>query len=230
MGYFYLLSPTRYKFLYNNSPLPIALKLSPVTLVYLNLAYRNDILINGKAHYGYISLIFGNVYYKNYNYQSALKFYLQGISLIESQKVYKDLIEGYNGIAKAYTPTGQADSSILYLQKTVILGRKTPFLLGMLDASTMLDNIHKSRSAPDSTIKYMQLSLSLWDTLYNQEKTRAFQTLVFKEKLREQELEELKAKAKEKHPSKCRNSPYRCLYPFIFYCRIFNKPLKVKKV
>jgi tetratricopeptide (TPR) repeat protein len=166
-------------------------------MVYLKLANDRDIMDNGKSKYGYISLILGNVYYKKLNYSLAITYYREGIKLIEVQKVYKDLMEGYTGIAKVYRDMSQADSSVVYAKKALRIGMATPFLLGMLDASSMLSQIYRSRNNFDSTLKYMDLSLSIKDTLYNQQKAREFQTLVFKEQLREQEIEEARARSEE---------------------------------
>ncbi|MDB5145324.1 MAG: Tetratricopeptide repeat-containing protein [Mucilaginibacter sp.] len=165
--------------------------------IYLELAQKADVLYNGREYYGYISLILGNLYHKRTDFQSAIKFYKKGIRLIESQKVYKDLIEGYNGIASVYKDMMQLDSSIVYSKKALTIGKATPFLLGMLESSSMLSKIYLGRNNLDSTVKYMALILTIKDTLYNQQKTREFQNLVFKEQLREQEIEESKVRAEE---------------------------------
>ncbi len=185
-------------------------------LYYLNLADREDIIANGTNHYGYISLVFGNVYYKKQDFALAIKYYLKGIYLTESQKVLKDLIEGCNGIAKVYMATGKPDSAKIYLQKSIMLSRETPFILGTLESGNMLSLIYKSQSKLDSAIKYMGLSLNLKDTLYNQDKARAFQTLVFQEKLREQEIEELKAKAAEDHIKNVQIASISVFIPIFF--------------
>jgi tetratricopeptide (TPR) repeat protein len=162
---------------------------------YLKLANDNDILVNGKTHYGYIPLILGNIYYRQQNFTIAVRYYREGIKLFEDQKVYKDLMEGYSGIAKVYRDMSQSDSSIYYSMKALDVGKSTPFLLSMLDASSMLSSIYRVRGNFDSTMKYTDLSMVIKDTLYNQQKARQFQSLVFREQMREQEMEETRARA-----------------------------------
>jgi tetratricopeptide (TPR) repeat protein len=166
-------------------------------LYYLKLANDKDIRDNGKNNYGYISLILGNVYHKQRNFPLAISYYRQGIRLIGTQKVYKDLIEAYTGIAKVYADMSLTDSGLVYSKKALDIGKSTPFLLGMLDASSMLSGIYRSRHNFDSTVKYMDLSFSIKETLYNQQQAREFQTLVFKEQLRQQEIEQTRARTEE---------------------------------
>ncbi len=166
-------------------------------LYYLKLANDKDIRDNGKSHYGYISLILGNVYHKQRNFPLSIKYYRLAIGLIETQKVYKDLIEAYTGIARVYADMSQSDSSLAFSKKALDIGHSTPFLLGMLDASSLLSGIYRSRHNFDSTVKYMDLSFSIKDTLYNRQQAREFQTLVFREQLRQQEIEQTKARAEE---------------------------------
>ena len=162
---------------------------------YLKLANDNDILVNGKTHYGYIPLIFGNIYYKQQNFPVAVRYYREGIKLFEDQKVYKDMMEGYSGIAKAYRDMSQTDSSIYYSVKALNIGKSTPFLLSMLDASSMLSHVYRVRGNFDSIMKYADLSMAIKDTLNNQQKAREFQSLVFREEMREQEKEEARVRA-----------------------------------
>ncbi len=162
---------------------------------YLKLANDYDISVNGKTRYGYIPLIFGNIYYKQHDFPVAVRYYREGIKLFEDQKVLKDLMEGYSGIARVYRDMSQSDSSIFYSMKALNIGKSTPFLLSMLDASSMLSHIYRVRKNFDSTMKYTDLSMTIKDTLYNQQKAREFQSLVFREQMREQEIEESRAKA-----------------------------------
>jgi hypothetical protein len=104
-------------------------------------------------------------------------------------------MEGYSGIAKAYRDMSQTDSSIYYSVKALNIGKSTPFLLSMLDASSMLSHVYRVRGNFDSTMKYTDLSMAIKDTLYSQQKAREFQSLVFREEMREQEKEDARVRA-----------------------------------
>jgi tetratricopeptide (TPR) repeat protein len=166
-------------------------------LWFLARADAQDIERHGKSHYGYISLVFGNVYYKQSNYPLAVVYYRKAIQLMEGQRVYKDLMEGDIGLARIYRDMSQTDSAILYSRKALEIGRSTPFMLSMLDASSLLFQLYRGKKEFDSTAKYADLSLSLKDTLYNQRAAREFQSLVFKEQLREEEIEQVRLRSDE---------------------------------
>src|ERR1700749_4512005 len=116
---------------------------------------------------------------------------------MESQHVYKDLMEGDIGLARIYRDMQQPDSAISYSRKALATGRSTPFLMSMLDASTLLYRIYQERRNFDSSSKYADLCLSIKDSLYNQREAREFPALVFREQLREQEMEQARVHAEE---------------------------------
>lgn len=166
-------------------------------LQYLSMADVEDIKAFGKSHYGYISLIYGNIYYKKANYPLAVTYYRKAVQLMEEQKVYKDLMEGDMGLARVYLNMSRLDSAILYSRKALAIGRSTPFLLSMLDASNLLFRLYRDKREFDSTLKYADLSLAIKDTLYNERAAREFQSLVFREQLREEEIERTRLHAEE---------------------------------
>jgi len=166
-------------------------------LYFLTEADMKDVKAHGQRHYGYISFELGNVYYKKAKYPLAVTAYRTGIGLMESQHVYKDLMEGDMGLARAYRDMHQPDSAVSYAEKSLATGKSTPFLMSMLDAGTLLYSVYQERKNLDSSLKYANLCLSIKDSLYNQRAAREFQALVFREQLREQDLEQARVRTEE---------------------------------
>jgi signal transduction histidine kinase len=67
---------------------------------------------------------------------------------------------------------------------------------GAFGAITILAKDYKLKKQNDSTIKYLELSAALNDSLFNKQKTRAIQDLTFNEQLRQQEVEAAKIQYK----------------------------------
>ncbi|MBS1597519.1 MAG: tetratricopeptide repeat protein [Bacteroidetes bacterium] len=195
---------------------------------YMNAANEKDISVNGKNSYGYIPYILGNIYAKKANYDTAIECYKKAATLTAEQKMYKDLMEIYNGMAKLYRNTGKLDSSIYYAEKTLETGRATPFLLGMLTTSSLLTEIYKSKKNNDSTIKYLELNAALKDTLFNQEKSRHFQYIAFTEQMREQELEEERLKQAETRKHNLQLAGIAAFIPIFFLIILALSRKKIK--
>jgi signal transduction histidine kinase len=95
-------------------------------------------------------------------------------------------------MAQLYHETGNIDSSVYYAKKILKVSRFTSYQRGAFDAFTILAQDYKLKHQKDSTIKYLELSIALNDSLFNKEKTRAIQNLTFNEQLQQQEIEAAK--------------------------------------
>ena len=104
-----------------------------------------------------------------------------------------DMLDTYVGIADLYLKTGNIDSSIYYCKKTLETGSGTFYRRAISDAVSILANCYKHQKNNDSTIKYLELNISMKDSLYNQEKIRSIQNLNFSSQLQKQEEEATKA-------------------------------------
>ncbi len=104
-----------------------------------------------------------------------------------------DMLDTYVGIADLYLKTGNIDSSIYYCKKILEKGSTTFYRRAISDAVSILANCYKHQKNNDSTIKYLELNISMKDSLYNQEKIRSIQNLNFNSQLQKQEEEATKA-------------------------------------
>ncbi|MDQ6757446.1 MAG: ATP-binding protein, partial [Bacteroidota bacterium] len=109
------------------------------------------------------------------------------IPIAINQVNYLDLVYLYNSIAQLYYETGNIDSSVYYAKKVLNVSQFTSYQRGAFEAFTILTKDYKLNHQDDSTIKYLELSIALNDSLFSKEKTRAIQNLTFNEQLQQQE-------------------------------------------
>jgi tetratricopeptide (TPR) repeat protein len=158
-------------------------------LIYTMKSYQMDIAIYGKSIRSAIPMLLGNIYAKKGDTQRALDFYREAISMDTTEKINKDLMEIYDGMAKIFIITGKTDSAIFYSKQTLSIGKSSPFPLSILQACTLLSDIYQSMHYPDSALKYLKMNSSIKDTLFNQEKTRSIKNLEFEDERKQQEID-----------------------------------------
>ena len=130
-----------------------------------------------------IALLFlGHIYRKKGDYVNAISNYRSSInSSLNKDFIVRDAIEGYLGLAQTFQLTGQRDSAIWYSAKAYSMATANSFPAQSLDASILLKDIYTKIGPIDSAFKYQTITISLKDSLYNQEKIRAGQNLSFNE-------------------------------------------------
>jgi len=147
-----------------------------------------------KVESGIVQNCLGDIEIKKKNYKEALDYYWSGVPIAIKEENYLDLGYLYNSIAKLYYETENIDSSIYYAKEVLNISQFTSFKRGVFDAITILAKDYKLKNQNDSTIKYLELSIALNDSLFNKEKTRAIQNLTFNEQLQQQEIEAAKVR------------------------------------
>ena len=145
-----------------------------------------------------ILYVLGNAYAKKGNFNKAKEYFQKAIPIAEKNETTIDLADVNNAMANMYKSKDQADSAIYYATKTV--QQKWAHPSGVLQASNLLAELYESQNEQDSAFKYFKLSAAFNDSLFNQEKTRAFQNLAFNEQFNKQE----KAAVQEQYKNKVR--------------------------
>ncbi len=137
----------------------------------------------------FIQVELGNAYNKKGNYDSAMYYYRKSIPLATQNHTEIDLIDIYYGIAIVFNKRGNLDSAAWYAKKALAEKSGKTYPIGLLRAATILADLYETQKNPDSAFKYMKTSLGLRDSLFNREKTTAFQNLAFKEQEKQKEIE-----------------------------------------
>lgn len=152
-------------------------------ILFLNKAY--EILSNET----FINVELGNSYAKKDNYDSAMHYYRIAIPLALQNHTEIDLIDIYSGIALVYKAKSNLDSAAWYAKKALAQKSGKTYPIGLFRAATILADLYDSQNKPDSAYKYLKTAISLKDSLFNREKTMAFQNLAFKEQEKQKEIE-----------------------------------------
>jgi len=127
-------------------------------------------------------LFLGHIYRKKGDYIHAISNYRNSInSSLNRDFNLKDAIEGYLGLAQTFQLTREPDSAIWYSQKAFTMATVNSFPAQSLEASILLKDLYTKIGSIDSAFKYQGITLSLKDSLFNQEKIRAGQNLSFNE-------------------------------------------------
>ncbi len=144
------------------------------------LAFSNtDESAEGLVYLGHIFRIKGE-------FQKSQEHLRKGIDLSFGKEYnLMNVIEGYLGLSKTLLATNQLDSATWYIKKAFEMATVNSFPAQKLDASILLKDIYDESGNIDSAFKYQSLTLSLKDSLFNQEKIRAGQNINFQESRRE---------------------------------------------
>jgi two-component system NtrC family sensor kinase len=179
---------------------------SDLALVYHSSNQPDSAMLYAKKAYekfkdslrdGYLSNILGDVYAGKANFDSALLFYRNSISISLKNHIdlYRfDLIQSYNGIASVYNATKKFDSAAWYSKKVFTEKIEKYYPIGLLKAANMLAEIYESQNKPDSSLKYLRMALDIKDSLFSRDKINGIQNIAFKEQEKQKEVEASKLK------------------------------------
>jgi signal transduction histidine kinase len=218
---------------------------SQMASVYSNQHQLDSALIYAKEGYElssksttinkiYVSLelaILGNVEQAMGNNQLAEKYYRLGIEHAQKYNILYLQARLDNNLAGLFNKINKPDSCIYYAQTSLQLCQQFNYGNYAFDASKILMQLYESQHKPDSAFKYIKLMLVAKDTIFNQQKARQIQLLVFDEKQRQQEIES----ANERYRNQIRTIALLCalgvflIIAFILY-RNNSQKQKANKV
>jgi len=141
-----------------------------------------------------ILYVLGSAFAKKSLYDSAMFYFRTGLPVAVQNHTEIDLIDIYNGIAIVQKAKGNLDSSVWYSKKALTEKSGKAYPLGLLQSANMLADLYQSQNKVDSTLKYLRVSISLKESLFNREKTIAVQNLAYKEQEKQDEIEASKLK------------------------------------
>jgi len=156
------------------------LNLPDSALTYLQMANRNE----SDPRFN----LFGDTYFKKGDYARAIGYYKRGYQTATDRSVYADAMSSCNGLAKTFRKINLTDSSIFYAKKVLELNNYAKYPLALFEALDLLAGVYKSKGNNDSAVKYLQLTLSTKDSLFNQRKIMQMQSMTFNEQLRQQDI------------------------------------------
>ncbi len=111
----------------------------------------------------------------------------------------KNRVDAFSGLASVYKETNRNDSSIVYAKKALAENLTKTYPQGFLKAANLLADVYESEKNADSSLKYLHLAISVKDSLFNREKTTAFQNILFKEQEKQRDIEVAKQKLQRQY-------------------------------
>src|SRR5665647_1117027 len=170
---------------------------------------------SGNTQYdtAFSSLLLGNIYAKMGKDSAA--FYHYRLVYPAAVSIYNPQVAAgaFEGMARLFKKNGEPDSALHYALKAMSLlqGYKSSVQSWgensdtyIAEISPLVAELYKANNQPDSAYKYLHLSVTLKDSLYNSDKVRQFQTLTFNESARRQQLEQQSIQAKQEYENKVR--------------------------
>jgi len=153
--------------------------------------------INYSRMIGFSLQEMGNIHSETGQNTLALEYYRLSVPQLKKAEDLEGLGQSFLGMAKVFEKTGQIDSSLFYAGEGITIAQKSGFLRQVLDISSFLSVVYKNKSNVDSAYFYLELSKTVNDSLFSQQKQQQLQNLAFDEKLRQQELAFAEFKAKQ---------------------------------
>jgi two-component system sensor histidine kinase UhpB len=122
-------------------------------------------------------------------YDSALYYYRISLPYAIESNMDVNRIDAYNGIANVYKKMNNNDSAIYYAKKVLTEKITKSYPVSWLKAVNILAGVYEAKHNTDSALKYMHVAVALKDSLFNREKTMAFQHSLFKQQEKQKEIE-----------------------------------------
>jgi signal transduction histidine kinase len=146
---------------------------------------------------GWIFSVAGSIYTDQKKYDSAFLYYRLSIPTLIKENNQKDLAWTYNNISSLFKLTGQPDSALLYVNKSITLSKGGKFAKEAMESNLLLAELYESEKS-DSALYYFKKAIASRDSLYNQEKQKQILGYKFKEELYRQEAEAEKKQKESK--------------------------------
>ena len=130
------------------------------------------------------------------HYKEAFGYFREAISITEISNDYLNRCVALQQIALIFKEQNNIDSSIHYALLALKSGEKSTYKTAILDASSLLATLYKTKGNPDSAFYYQQTATNTKDSLFGLDKFRKLQLLTLSEQQRVQQLKEQQALSK----------------------------------
>ncbi len=159
----------------------------------------------------YGSLLLANIYAEKGDNTSAFFYYR--IAIPNAAKIwnFQLIASAHEGMARLFQKEGKIDSALFYARQSLSYFQNNKLDIQawgensnvyIAEVAPFLADLYRSKNQMDSAYKYLYLSVSLKDSLYNVDKFRQFQTLAFNESTRRLQLEQQSREAKQQYDAR----------------------------
>ena len=157
------------------------------------------------------NLILADIYAERGKNDSAFYYYKKTITGAQTGFAFGLIANAYIGIARLFQKEHNIDSALYYAKQALSYYQNNPLDVQawgensdgyIAEISPLVANLYKANGQLDSAYKYLQLSVTLKDSLYNSDKIRQFQTLAFNESARRQQMEQERVLSRQEYETK----------------------------
>ena len=141
---------------------------------------------------GEVYRVLGDVQALKGNKSKALFYFNEGIQLGIQNNDNRTLSYIYSNIALMYKNFNLRDSAIIAAKKAIQYGELASYKKGILLSATLLSELYDSQN-PVEALHYYKMASAAKDSLYGAGNIRTIQSIVEKEKERQQEIEKTKS-------------------------------------
>lgn len=120
----------------------------------------------------------------------AIDYYRRSARAAQPENDHRSACRAYQYLAELYRAQGQADSSIVYARRALLVGQRLPYVVGVVRTSRLLAETFAARQQRDSTLKYLLIRQTAEDSLYNPQRIKQMDSIGFAEQQRLQQLED----------------------------------------
>lgn len=190
-------------------------------------AYEMALSFKDTNNIGHALNNLGNIHFKMQQIMLAMEYFRLSIPFLEKANDDDFICEVKLGMAKIFYQGKKMDSAIYYSRQSMEEAKVSGNTKRILDASIFLSALYKNKKIIDSAFVYQELVMAVKDSLYSQDKVKEVQNLSFNEKIRQQEVVEMKTKAEEDRKN---NLQMMGIAAFIIVFFISLVPLSQKKI
>ncbi len=140
-----------------------------------------------------------HVYEKMGKYDSAYYFYSKCLSLAGKTSRHDIISVAKLGVSKYFHIKGATDSAFFYAWQALYEMKKLDEQSDIMDTYSFLAELHRSVHQFDSAYKYLQLYVSLKDSLFSNKKIVQAQGYAFTETIEQQKMEQAKKEAEQEY-------------------------------
>lgn len=118
---------------------------------------------------------------------TAMMYYKKAIDFAISSQSPRFINQVYTSLAEHYQRFGHQDSTLFYAKKAIALTQNTVFTFLSIKPAKLLTDIYEKTSA-DSTLKYLKIYRTAYDSLFSSQAEQQLQMMTFEEDQRQQDL------------------------------------------
>jgi len=190
------LEPSIIKVLSNISGSYLAIGKLDSAFYFQNEAYKRKLKSGNRREVAWtaVLLFLGEIHSRLGNDSLALQYFRKGVmeSVIDAD--IRNRAAVYLSLATFFRKISRPDSSIKYADSAFISASSLSFQRIMLRAANLLTELYKTNHVIDSTIKYLEISKQIADSLFGLRKYQQLQNIILNEQQLHQKLREEKDK------------------------------------